>query len=124
MAVRAATLVDSGQLVVGDPTVTYQWSGLTFSTLDTGAPLPGMGWADRSVQVEGTAGAGLNIPIEGSNDGTNWHTLKDPFSVPIVFTTAGLSQITEISRYVRPRVAGGDGTTNVTVTIVMRTQRL
>jgi hypothetical protein len=83
-----------------------------------------MGWSDRSVQVAGTGGTGLNVPIEGSNDGTNWVTLKDPFSNPIVFTAAGLAQVTEISRFIRPRIAGGDGTTNVNVTIVMSTQRL
>jgi hypothetical protein len=76
------------------------------------------------VQLAGTAGAGLNVVVEGSNDGTNWATLKDPFANPIAFTTAGISQIVEISRYIRPRVAGGDGTTNVTVTLVASTQRL
>ena len=124
MAVRTPVLLDSGQSVIGDPTTVYQWQGLTFSGLDTGNPLSGMGWSDRSVQLAGTAGAGLNVVIEGSNDGVNWVTLKDPFANPITFTTAGLAQVTEISRFIRPRVAGGDGTTNVNVTIVMSTQRL
>jgi hypothetical protein len=124
MAVRTPVLLNNGQTVVGDPTVVYQWQGLTFSGLDTGAPIGGMGWSDRSAQLAGTAGVGLNVVIEGSNDGTNWVTLKDPFANPITFTTAGLSQVTEISQFIRPRVAGGDGTTNVNVTIVMSTQRL
>jgi len=124
MAVIPYSLVDNGQKVVGDPTIVYQWSNLTFVGSDSGSPLPGMGWSDRSIQVEGTIGAGGTIVIEGSNDGSNWHTLKDPFSVAISFTATGLAQITEISRYVRPRVSAGDGTTSVTITIVLRTQRL
>jgi len=124
MAVIPYTLVDDGQKVLGDPTIVYRWPTLTFTGSDSGNPLPGIGWSDRSVQVEGTFGAGGTVVIEGSNDGTNWHTLKDPFSVAISFTATGLAQVTEISRYVRPRVSGGDGTTSVTITIVMRTQHL
>jgi len=124
MAVIPFSLVDSGQTVVGDPTVVYSWSPMTQIGADTGQPLSGMGWSDRSFQAEGTFGAGGSITVEGSNDGVNWHILHDPFSVPISITVGGLTQVTEISRFIRPRVVGGDATTSLTVTGVFRTQRI
>lgn len=77
-------------------------------------------YADRSVQVEGTFGAGGTVLIEGSNDGTNWRTLTDPLGNALSITTAGIKQVTEAVAQMRPRVSAGDGTTSLTVTIFMR----
>jgi hypothetical protein len=95
----------------------YAWQGLAAN--QTGLPLGGPGFSDRSVQIEGTPGAGFTIVIEGSNDGVNYHTLHDPFNNVLSFTSVGvLAQVTEITLFIRPSIAGGDGTTNVTVTMV------
>jgi hypothetical protein len=52
---------------------------------DTGIAIDMTDYADRSVQVEGTFGS-ATITIEGSNDGTNWETLRDPQGVALTFT--------------------------------------
>lgn len=76
------------------------------------------GLADRSVQVNGTFGVGGSVQLEGSNDNTNWFVLHDLQGNNLTFTTAGLKQVQEICLYVRPNCTAGDGTTNLTVTIL------
>lgn len=85
---------------------------------DIGLPIEMTDYADRSVQVEGTFGA-ATVVIQGSNDGTNFQTLRDPQGVALSFTTAGLKQILETTRLIRVSSSGGTGTA-VTVTMVMR----
>jgi hypothetical protein len=91
----------------------YTWTPLTFSGLDSGQPIQGPGWTDRSVQITGTFGAGGTIVIEGSNDGVNYSTLHDTFGNTLSLTQAAVTQILEISLLVRPRVTAGDGTTSL-----------
>ncbi len=80
------------------------WSAL--ATGDTGAPIQGVGLSDRSVQFTGTFG-GATVVLEGSNDGVNYVTLTDPAGVALSFTSAGLKQLLQITRYMRPSVSGG-----------------
>jgi hypothetical protein len=87
---------------------------------ETGDPLPFTKYADRSVQVSGTFGAGGTVVVQGSNNGTNYHTLTDPQGNALSFTAAGLEQITEVVKFIRPSVTAGDGTTSLTVTIAAR----
>ena len=79
-----------------------------------------VGFADRSIQVEGTPGAGFGMVWEGSNDTVNFHTLKDPFSVLLTWVGAAINEVTEAVVVARPRVTGGDGTTSITVTALYR----
>lgn len=76
-------------------------------------------WADRSVQLTGNFGSGGTVVIEGSNDGSNWATLTDPQGTAISKTAAGIEQVSEVTRYVRPRVSAGTGV-SVNVNIVLR----
>lgn len=85
---------------------------------DDGDPLQVPGSARLSVQVEGTFGVGGAIVIEGSNDGTNYHTLNDEAGSAISLSAAGLVSIREQTKFIRPRVTGGDGTTALDVTLV------
>lgn len=85
---------------------------------DQGTAIEMTDFADRSVQVEGTFGA-ATVVIQGSNDGTNWQTLRDPQGVALSFTTAGLKQVLETTRFIRPSSSGGTGTA-ATVTMLMR----
>lgn len=96
----------------------YQW---VLASGDSGAPITNdfLHSPDRSFQVEGTFGAGGAVVCEGSNDDVNFHTLHDPFANLLTFTSAGLSEITEVCDMLRPRVTGGDGTTSLTVTVVL-----
>lgn len=80
------------------------WSAL--ATSDTGTPLSSAAFADRSVQVNGTFG-GSTVTIEGSNDGINYTTLTDTAGAALSFTVAGIRQILQITRYIRPLVTGG-----------------
>lgn len=97
---------------------TAQWTGLL--NTDDGVPLEQPSSNDRSVQVTGTFGSGGTVVIEGSNDGTNYQTLTDPQGNALSVTAARLKQISELTRFIRPRVTGGDGTTNLTVTMLIR----
>lgn len=113
MATINPSFVDLSQKFFGNIVVIYTWAALAQG--DDGAPVSGPGWADRSFQVEGTFGAGGTVVIEGSNDGTNYRTLNDPFGNPMSITAAGLYQLTQDSLYVRPRISAGDGTTAIAV---------
>jgi len=98
------------------------WTGLTFTTTDSGDPVQWVDFADRCVQVTGTFGTGGSVSLEGSNTGnTNeFIVLSDPQGNALTITAARIEQVLELPRYVRPRVTAGDGTTNLTVTICMR----
>lgn len=86
---------------------------------NTGAPILMSTFSDRSVQVSGTFGAGGTVLLEGSNDGTTYATLTDPAGAAISFTAAGLKQVLHITKYMRPRVSAGDGTTAITVHLLI-----
>lgn len=76
--------------------------------------------ADRTVQVVGTFGTGGNVRIEGSLDGTNYAVLTDPQGNALDINQAKIECITELVRYIRPRVTAGDGTTSLTVTLLIK----
>lgn len=82
---------------------------------DSGTPFENPGSSDRSVQIQGTFGAGGTVLIEGSNDGTNYYTLTDPQGNALSVTSAKIEGISELTRYIRPRVSAGDGTTSISI---------
>jgi hypothetical protein len=94
------------------------WSGLLNG--DDGQPWDTEDFPDWSVQITGTFGAGGTVVIQGSNNGTNWITLRDPSGAILSFTAADLRQALELSRWVRPAVTAGDGTTSLVATIKAR----
>lgn len=113
-----ATVTATGPGYVVDG-ATYTWTPLTTTNVD-GSPAGVVASGDRTVQIQGTFGVGGTVIIEGTLDGTNWHTLRDPQGVSLSFTAAGLKAISENVLRVRPRVTAGDGTTALTVTISVR----
>jgi hypothetical protein len=94
------------------------WTGLLNG--DDGAPFERPGFADRSVEVLGTFGAGGTCLIEGSIGGTAYYTLTDVANAALSRTASGLRQVTENTRLIRPRVSAGDGTTSLTVHLLVR----
>jgi hypothetical protein len=88
------------------------WSGLL--TGDDGEPVRLAVYSDRSIQVAGTFG-GASVTIGGSNDGETYHALTDTAGDPLTLTTGALKQIVELPIFIKPRVFGGDGTTNLKV---------
>ena len=99
---------------------TISWSPLTQTGTDDGAPYSAFPFADRSIQVIGTFGTGGTLVMEGSNVpeptlAAHWVTLTDPQGNALTFTTGRLEQVSEYTRWIRPRITGGDGTTSLTV---------
>jgi hypothetical protein len=90
----------------------------TLAGADTATPIEMPASSDRSVQMAGTF-AGASIAMQGSNDGTNFVTLTDPQGNPLLFSSAGLEQISEITRYVKPVTTVGTPT-SVVVSMLSR----
>jgi hypothetical protein len=105
----------------GDDCRIVTWTPLTTTNAD-GSAFEMPGWADRSIQVLGTFGAGGTVVIEGTNEATptNWHTLNDPSSAALSYTGAKIEGVLECPRRIRPRVSAGDGTTSLTVHMLVR----
>lgn len=87
---------------------------------DEGSAIELANFADRSVQVTGDFGAGGNVRIEGSLDGVHYAPLTDPQGNNLDFNTAKIEAVTELVRYIRPRVTAGDASTNLTVTMLLK----
>lgn len=81
---------------------------------DEGEPVRLAVFSDRSVQVTGEFG-GASITIGGSNDGVNYHALTDTGGNPLTLTAPALKQIVELPVWLKPRVFGGSGSTNLSV---------
>lgn len=102
----------------GDRAHVLSWTGLLNG--DDGTPVEMPGSADRSIQFLGTFGAGGTIVLEGSNDGTNYATLTDPQGNAISKTAAAIEAVLELTRFVRPRVTAGDGTTDLQAHLLVK----
>ncbi len=112
MAVRPVDSTDS------DVAVLFTWTGLL--NTDTGEPVEAPAYGDRTIQVEGTFGAGGNAQIQGSNDGVNWRALNDPQGTVLDITAAKIEVLRDNPRCVRPNITAGDGTTAIAVTMYCR----
>ena len=83
---------------------------LALGGTDTGAWYEASAWQDRSVHVGGVFG-GATVVIEGSNadDKSDPISLRDPAGNNLTFSAAGLKQILELPRWIRPKVTAGVG---------------
>jgi hypothetical protein len=104
----------------GDPkAIVAKWTPMANG--DVALPIDITDFADRSVQINGTFGAGGNVIVEGSNDGVTFNTLHDPLGVALgTITAATLVHILEMCAQMRVRVSAGDGTTSLTATMFSR----
>lgn len=96
------------------------WDGLRAN--EEGEAYEVVGTSERSVQVEGELD-GASVAIEGSNDGIHYHALTSPPGLSLAFRSVGIEAIAEVTRYLRPRVIGGDLGTHLTITILVRASR-
>lgn len=95
---------------------------------DVGLPWSAPDWADRNIQVIGTFGSGGRVAMQGSNKaapdaGTasaDYSPLNDAAGVPISVAAAGFAEISEVPYWTRPKVTAGDGSTSVTVIMMVR----
>lgn len=90
------------------------WSGLLSG--DDGEAVRLAVYSDRSIQVAGAFG-GATVTIAGSNDGETYHALTDTSGNPLTLTSGALKQIVELPVFLKPRVFGGDGSTNLKVVL-------
>ena len=116
-ALKIATPWDCNGIAV------YSW---TLAQGDVGQAIVLPHLADKAVQFLGTFGTGT-VRIEGANnpaaseaDNAQWSTLNDPQGNALDVTTAKLEQLLENPYLIRPRMVGGDGTTSVTIYMVLR----
>lgn len=93
------------------------WSGLRAD--DDGEPVRLAVYSDRSVQVVGVFG-GATVTIGGSNDGVTYHSLNATDGQPLEITAGLLKQIVELPVWIKPRVFGGDGSTDLRVILAGR----
>ncbi len=101
-----------------DASHVVSWPNLKADSVGARHELPAFN--DRSIQVEGTWGIGGKLVIEGSNTDNGYSVLNDEHGVDLEFSGDGLRSISEAVRFIRPRVIGGDGTTNLTATLLVR----
>ena len=118
MATRTPTILQPDADRLPGNWAVISWSGLL--NTDDGAPVDMVAYADRSVQVTGTFGTGGNCRIEGSIDGATYATLTDPQGNVLDFATAKIEAVTELVRFIRPRITGGDGATNLVCSLLVR----
>lgn len=116
MATVNATISD----ISGDGSVRkVVWANLTTTNTD-GKAIEWVQWADRSIQVNGTFGAGGTVKLMGSNNGVDWYEITDPQGNAISKTAGAIEACTEITQYVKPLITAGDGTTSITATLILR----
>lgn len=93
------------------------WAGLLAD--DDGEPVRLAVYSDRSIQIAGDFG-GASVTIGGSNDGITYHALTSTDGEPLALTAAVLKQIVELPVFIKPRVFGGNGSTNLQVILAGR----
>ena len=110
----------------GDDCHVITWAALT-TTDNYGSPIAMPGSADRSIQLLGTLGTGGAVTLYGSNKAspdtssdTDWAILTDPQGNNIVLSTLKVEAITELMRWVRPKITAGDGSTSLTAVMLLR----
>lgn len=98
-------------------TALVTWETLTSSDVGSAyAPLDTSG-AVACVQMTGTFGAA--VVMQGSNDGTNWFTLKDMSGNDVSLTAAGLVDFSTAAQYIRPS-AGAVTDVDVILSVKLR----
>ena len=96
------------------------WETLTTADTATAVIPQGVTGVVGSVQVTGTFGSGTCV-LQGSNDGTNYVTLKDTAGNDISLTAAGMVDFSTAALYIRPSTSGGTAD-DLDVTVILRSQ--
>jgi len=118
-----ATIQHTTENIVGG-TIRVTWANLT-TTNNVGTPVEAPDHTFKEVQVKGTFGVGGNVNIEGSlDDGTTWATLNDAQGNALAVAAAKIERVQESTATVRPSVSAGDGTTSLTVVMILKLENV
>jgi hypothetical protein len=112
----ATTATISEVKAFGAKSHTVSW---TLAAGETGDAVEFPGSITKSVQFTGTFG-GATVVLEGANVSGTYATLTDGDGNSISKSSAALETVYENTRYVRPKVTGGDGTTAIVITMLVR----
>ncbi len=107
---------EGGDITSGDFFI-LTWANMAAG--DVGLPITLAQYADRSVQVAGTFD-GATVVFEGTNDGVNYATLTDPQGNALSIISPKIEAVLEAVFKVRPRIQGGAGAVNITVSLLVR----
>jgi hypothetical protein len=89
---------------------------------DSGEPIERPDAADRTIHFTGTFDT-TTVVWEGSNDGLTYVTLTDPQGNAISKNVESIEQVTEVTRYMRPRVTAGGGSTAIVPVLLIKADR-
>jgi hypothetical protein len=97
------------------------WEGVTASSVTNGAETAA-GLPDKTVYVTGNFGDASVVTIEGSNNTATGPFVDcvDPQGNAIAFSADGQEVILENPQWIRPRVSGATGGTDVDVIMISR----
>lgn len=96
----------------------FTWGAFT-SANTTAAAISIPGFADKTVQIQGTFDS-CTVTLEGSNDGTNYIVLTDPQGNAISKTASAIEAVTENTLWIKPVLATAGASTSVVVTILAK----
>ena len=99
------------------------WTGLTFTGLDVGTVVFAPDHDVKEIQTRGTFGVGGTVIIQGSLSDAEYALLNDVQGNALTITTKLIERIQETTGYVRPQVTAGDGTTSITVIMLLKPKR-
>ena len=112
-----ATIDNTTHASGNDRSFVARWSHMAQN--DVGAAIGNAQYTDRSFQVAGNFG-GASVSVEGTNDDTNWAPLTDLQGNALTFIAPKIEFVTEATLRIRPKVTGGDGTTDITVSALLK----
>ena len=95
-----------------------QWKNVASG--DTCEPIEMGKYNERSIQLSGTLGTAI-VSLDGSLTGDVYETLLDHNGVPVSLDCNGVRQLSVLTRYAKPVITGADGTTNLTITVMLKT---
>lgn len=102
------------------------WSSMAVNDHGEAIKMPGS--SDKSVQILGTLSVGGTAQIQGSNvvspsetfASTDFVVLTDPQGNDLNINSLKVEMVTENTLFIRPKITGGDGSTSITVSLLVR----
>lgn len=123
MATHNATISLGGtsQATTSGDYAVVTFAGGNFANGDLSAALGLHDFIDRTISISGTWGVGGTAVWQGSNDGSNYFTLKDPNGNAISWSAANaMFQCNYTPLFSRVAVTAGDGTTSLVAIVTAR----